>query len=73
MSPEQLAQEALAAQLIGRCRGGFRNEFEWAAWAAKHKAEIDGLPSVLRASVLAAWSNASTPEASRASARSAPK
>lgn len=65
MSPEQLAQEALAQKFQARCRGGFRNEFEWAAWAAKHKAEIDAMPPALRASVLAAWNNATAREFSR--------
>lgn len=65
MHPNQIAAQEKAAQFLARCRGGFKDHFEWQGWLKKHIREIEELPDNERKAVLMAWNNASTPEASR--------
>lgn len=55
----------IAAQFIARCRAGFTNEFQHAAWLKKHAKEIAALPIEEREKVLFEHEQATAKEFSK--------
>jgi hypothetical protein len=57
MHANKIAAEEVAAQMIARCRAGFKDPKHWTNWRKKYDAQIAALPAPLRNAVVAAWDN----------------